>query len=73
MTNLDCTILFAAIEKVSDENLGEVLTTKIRTVELDENGTVIEYHQGLFDQYLKDNNKFYKVVYEKRREDVKKH
>lgn len=73
LTNLDCTILFAAIEKVSDENLGEVLTTKIRTVELDENGTVIEYHQGLFDQYLKDNNKFYKVVYEKRREDVKKH
>ena len=69
MTNLDCTILFANLEKVSDEHLGEVLTTKIRTVELDENGSVIDYPQGLFDQYLKDSNKFYKVVYEKRRKD----
>lgn len=69
MTNLDCTILFANLEKVSDEYLGEVLTTKIRTVELDENGSIIDYPQGLFDQYLKDNNKFYKVVYEKRRKD----
>ncbi len=73
LKDLDCTILFASLEKVSDEHLGEVLTTKIRTVELDENGTVVEYHQGLFDQYLKDNNKFYKVVYEKRREDGKKY
>lgn len=63
--NRDCTVLFAKLIEIEDDEFGRITTTQIQNIQLEENGDIIDYPDGLFDQYLKDNNKFYNYIYSK--------
>mgnify|MGYP003090706614 CR=1 FL=1 len=38
-------------------------TVVIKEVQLDSEGNILDYPDGLFDQYLIDNSRFYKEVF----------
>ncbi|WP_398577247.1 DUF3696 domain-containing protein [Streptococcus parasuis] len=43
--------------------MGEVLSTEVFEIEIDDRGDLVNYPDGLFDQYSVDNAKFYHLIF----------
>ncbi|HFI2432251.1 TPA: AAA family ATPase [Streptococcus suis] len=61
--NGDCTILFSQLTQKQDIELGEVLSTEVFEIEIDDRGDLVNYPDGLFDQYSVDSAKYYHLIF----------
>ena len=59
----NCIVNFFKIEEMKSAEHGTLNTVVVKEVQLDSEGNILDYPDGLFDQYLIDNSRFYKEVF----------
>lgn len=59
----NCIVNFFEIEEIESSEHGTLNTVVVNDVQLDSEGNILDYPEGLFDQYLIDNSRFYKEVF----------